>query len=151
MDILVGCKRIFLKDLKLPVDSYFCRPDRIILSQLKKIKKIEFFFRRWVWISVWCKLIILKDLKLPINPYFYRPDQVIKKKKNNNNNNNNNNNINLCNVANGRFQCRLLILQLMAKLLRNMVFFTVLRNNKRTPIFILSTFRTYLCPSSGFW
>ena len=45
----------------------------------------------------------------------------------------------------------MLVLQLMAKLLPKMVFFTVLRNNKRrTPIFILSTFRTYLCPSSGF-
>ena len=37
--ISVGCKRIFLKDLKLPLNSYFCRSDRVILSRLKKIKK----------------------------------------------------------------------------------------------------------------
>ena len=35
----VGCKHIFLKYLKLPIYLYFCGPDRVILSRLKKIKK----------------------------------------------------------------------------------------------------------------
>ena len=34
-----GCQRIFLKDLKLSINSYFGRPDRVILSRLKKKKK----------------------------------------------------------------------------------------------------------------
>ena len=37
--VSAGRKRIFLKDLKLPINSYFCRSDRVILSRLKKIKK----------------------------------------------------------------------------------------------------------------
>ena len=46
--ISVRCKRIFLKDLQLPINPYFCRPDRVTLSRLKKIKKnmeiTKFFF-----------------------------------------------------------------------------------------------------------
>ena len=37
--ISVGCKCIFFKYLKLPIKSYFCRPDRVILSRLKKKEK----------------------------------------------------------------------------------------------------------------
>ena len=37
--ISVGSSYIFLKVLKLPINSYFCPPDRIILSRLKKIRK----------------------------------------------------------------------------------------------------------------
>ena len=78
---IVGCKRIFLKDLILPINSYFCRPDRVLLRRLKRKKKnMEksiFFFRRRVCISAGCKRIFLKDLKLPINSYFFRLDRVI--------------------------------------------------------------------------
>ena len=35
----IGIRPIFWKVLKLPINPYFCRPDRIILSLLKKIKK----------------------------------------------------------------------------------------------------------------
>ena len=46
--ILVGCKHIFSKNLKLPIYPYSCQPDRTILSRLKKIKKnmekSNFFF-----------------------------------------------------------------------------------------------------------
>ena len=34
--ILLWCKPIFLKDLTLPIIPYFCRPDRVTLSRLKK-------------------------------------------------------------------------------------------------------------------
>ena len=37
--ISVGSSHIFLKALKLPINPYFCRPNRIILSRLKKGKK----------------------------------------------------------------------------------------------------------------
>ena len=37
--ISVESMPIFWKILKLPVNPYFCRPDPIILSRLKKIKK----------------------------------------------------------------------------------------------------------------
>ena len=81
--ISVGCNRIFSKDLKLPINSYFCGPDWVILSWLKKkIKKNKeelkfFFFRRRIFISIGCKRIFLKELKLSINSYFFPPDRVI--------------------------------------------------------------------------
>ena len=42
-------KLIILMDLKLSINSYFCRPDRVILSRLRKkikenIEKLKFFF-----------------------------------------------------------------------------------------------------------
>ena len=82
--ILAGSKRIFLKDLKLPINSFFWARSGNIKSVKKnkeKYGKIKiFFFLPRVSISVGCKHVFLKDLKLPINPYFCRTEKVIKKK-----------------------------------------------------------------------
>ena len=78
-----GIKFIFSRYLKfiLKLCKFNYVVDSIILSRLKKIKKNmenrNFFFCRWVCISVGCNRIFLKDLKLPINSYFCRPDRII--------------------------------------------------------------------------